>query len=340
MRGLVYEAPWQLELRELPEDPPGSGEVTVAVRASGICGSDVHGFAGTTGRRTPPLVMGHEVAGEVAEVAPDVESLAPGDRVVLRSLLACGACRNCWAGRRTLCSGRRLLGGDIPGGYAQRVTVPAAMAVPLPDGISWPTASMVEPLSVAMHALNRTPFDLLDTVVVVGAGTIGLLALVTARLRGAGTLVVSDRNRHRLDVASALGADVTVDVSQSSLPDVVRDLTDGVGADAVLEAVGLPATSLDSLAACRAGGHVTWIGNSDPKVELGMQDLVTRELTLSGAYGADAEFERAIAALHVGRVDTTSLVELVAPLEDGPRIMTQLAKGEIDAVKVVLVPEQ
>ncbi|HUH07522.1 MAG TPA: alcohol dehydrogenase catalytic domain-containing protein [Egibacteraceae bacterium] len=337
MKGLVYEAPWELRVRELPDVPPQAGEVTVTVRASGVCGSDVHGFTGSTGRRTPPVVMGHEVAGVIAEVGQGVTATSVGDRVVLKPLLSCGVCPPCRTGQHTICLDRRLLGGDIQGGYAERVTLPAQMAFPLPDGVDWPVAALAEPLSVAMHAVNRTPIELFDTVVVIGAGAIGILAMLAAQLRGAGTIVVSDRSAHRLEVARRLGADVTVNVSEQELRPVVADLTDGLGAAAVIEAVGLPATSLDSVAVCRSGGNVTWIGNSEPRVDVEMQELVTRELTLRGAYGADAEFSHAVEALASERVAAAELIELVAPLEEGPDLITRLAKAEIDPIKVVLL---
>ncbi len=327
-----------MALQERPDPRPGEGDVVVAVRAAGICGSDVHGYLGLTGRRQPGVVMGHEAAGEVLEVGAGVTSVQAGDRVALRSILPCGACDRCRQGEPNICPNRRGLGMQFDGAYADRIVLPAQMLLTLPDTLSYPDGALIEPLAVAMHAVNRTPFDLMDTVVVIGAGAIGLLTLVAARLRGAGSIVVTDRNEHRLAVARTLGADVTVNVDVDDPVTVVRDATGRRGADAVFEAVGIGPTVAQSLATARSGGQVTWIGNSLPTVELSMQELVTRELTLRGAYTFNEEFEQAADALASGRIDIRRLVEHTAPLDHGPEIFRQLGTAELDAVKVILVP--
>ena len=227
---------------------------------------------------------------------------------------------------------------QVDGAYAERVVVPAAIVEPLPAALSFEAGSLVEPLAVAMHAVNITPFDLMDSVVIVGAGPIGLLALVAARRRGAGTIAVTDRDAHRLAVARGLGADLAIDVGTDDPVAVIMDATGGRGADAVLEAVGIPPTVAQSVAVARPGGDVTWIGNSAPEVPLPMQTLVTRELTLRGAYGFVDEFERAIDALASGWLEPDRLIEKTAPLEEGEAIFRQLAAGELAAVKVVLTP--
>ena len=338
MRALVYEAPWQLSLREVDDPRPGPGEAVVSVYASGICGSDVHGFTGATGRRQPPVVMGHEVAGAVAAIGAGVDGVATGDRVAVRSILACGRCATCSAGRHNVCLNRRGLGIHVAGGYADELVVPAAVLVPLPDRLDWDVAAMAEPLSVAMHAMNLTPVQIMGTVVVMGAGTLGLLSMLAARWRGAGTVIVVDVNPRRLALAQELGAHLTVNAADDDVPATVRQATDGRGADAVLEAVGVAATARQSLLVARTGGHVTWIGNLEPAVEIPMQEVVTRELTVRGAYGSNEEFPLAVAALEGLGPEVRRLIEHRAQLEDGPRLFTALANGELDAVKVILAP--
>lgn len=328
-----------MPLRERPDPVPSDGDVVVAVWASGICGSDVHGYAGVTGRRRPGVIMGHEAAGVIELVGSGVTQIAPGDRVVLRSILSCGRCEPCVAGRPNICRDRRGLGMHLDGAYADRVLLPATAVVPLADGVSFDEAALVEPLAVAMHAVNLTPIDLLDRVVIIGAGTIGLLTLIAARSRGAGRIVISDRSRHRLDVARALGADDVVDAASGDPVAAILALTDGRGAHAVFEAVGASATVRQSLEIARHGGHVTWIGNSEPVVEFGMQELVTKELVLRGAYGFVGEFERAAEALATKRLDVRPLIERVAPLEEGTTLFRRLARGELDEVKVILAPD-
>jgi L-iditol 2-dehydrogenase len=338
MKALVFAGPGEMPLRDHPEPSPAAGEVVVAVRAAGICGSDVHGFLGATGRRRPGVVMGHEAAGDVIEVGAGVTSVRPGDRVILRSILACGHCEGCLRGQPNLCRDRRGMGMHFDGAYAERIAVPEALLLPMPDTLSYEEGALVEPLAVAMHAVNITPFALLDFVVVIGAGAIGLLTLLAARLRGAGSIVVTDLSAHRLAVARSLGADLTIDVSTSDPVERVLAATNGRGADAVLEAVGVSATTGQSVRVARSGGHVTWIGNSAPVVELPMQELVTRELTLRGSYGFAGEFEQAADAIAAGTIDVRQLIERFAPLDEGSELFTELGSGELDAVKVVLTP--
>ena len=327
-----------MPLREVEPPAPGPDDVVVAVRAAGVCGSDVHGFTGSTGRRTPGIVMGHEFAGTIASTGTAVQGYAPGDRVVVQPLTTCGACEMCLAGRPNVCRNRTLIGMHTHGAYAEAVRVPQRQLYRLPEGLSWEQGSLVEPLSVALHAANLTPLSLMDTVVIVGAGTIGLLALLAARLKGAGTIIVTDRIAHRLDLARQLGADIVVNAAERDPVAVVQDATNGAGAHAAIEAVGISATVQQALAVTRIGGHVTWIGNSAPEVTLNMQQVVTREITIRGTYGFNQEFAQAIDALHSGRIDATPLIERVAPLEDGPQIVHDLAKGTLDLAKVVLTP--
>lgn len=338
MKALVYEGAWQMPLREVDAPEPGANDVLISVRAVGVCGSDVHGFMGVTGRRKPPIVMGHEFSGVVSAVGADVKNYKVGDRVIAQPLLTCGECENCRAGRPNICLNRGGLGMNMNGAYADAVRVPEKMLYRLPDEMTWEQGALVEPLAVALHAVNLTPFQLMDTVMIVGAGTIGLLTLMAARLKGAGKIIITDANIHRLDVARALGADMAVNVKEQDPVEIVKAETNGAGAPAVIEAVGIAATAQQALAATRPGGHVTWIGNSQPTVEINMQTIVTRELTLHGAYGFNEEFARSIEVIRMGRLDVKQLVERTASLEEGPQIIHDLAKGSLDAVKVILYP--
>ncbi len=338
MKAMVYEGAWQMPLREVQAPTPNGDDVVVNVKAVGICGSDVHGFKGATGRRKPPIIMGHEFSGTIAAVGKHVTEFKVGDRVVAQPLLPCGYCDNCRAGLTNMCSNRSGLGMNLDGAYAEAVRVPRELLYRLPDNMSYEQGAMVEPLAVGMHAVNLTPIQLMDTLVIIGAGTIGLLTLLAAKLRGAGKVIMTDISPHRLDMAMKLGADVVVDVSKQDPVSIAKSQTDGVGAAAVIEAVGATPTVQQSLLVVRDGGHVTWIGNSAPMVEVPMQQVVTRELKVAGAYGSNVEFGQAIKAIEAGRIQVTPLIELTAPLDKGPDLITDLAKGTLDAVKVMLEP--
>jgi L-iditol 2-dehydrogenase len=338
VRALVFVGPGEMVIQDRPDRRPGRGEILVAVRASGICGSDVHGYLGLTGRRQPGSVMGHEVAGEVLDVGEGTDGLRAGDRVALRSILACGRCDPCRRGQPNVCDNREGLGMQFDGGYAERMVVPAALAVRSPSSIPFDIAAMAEPLAVALHAVAITPLEPADRVVIVGAGAIGLLTLLAVRQRGAAWVAMTDRSAHRLAVARTLGADLAVDITIADPVETIRAATGGHGADVVFEAVGISATVAQSIAAARSGGRVTWIGNSAPTVDLPMQAMVTRELVLRGSYAFVDEFERAIELLATGAIDVRPLIELTGPLDDGPDLFRRLGDGTLDAVKVMLVP--
>lgn len=339
MKALVFEGPGVMAFHDRPEPEATPGDVVVAVRSAGICGSDVHGYLGTTGRRVPGVVMGHEAAGEVIAIGDGVTSVTAGERVALRSIISCGGCARCREGHPNICLNRKGLGMQFPGAYAERLAVPEALVLPLPDEIGDDEASLIEPLAVAVHAVNRTPFDPGASVVIIGAGAIGLLTLLVAKSRGAGWLAITDRSRHRLAMARSLGADLAINVDEIDPIGAVRDATGGLGADVVFEAVGVSATVAQSILAARAGGRVSWIGNSQPSVEVPMQELVTREITLQGTYTFDdGEFAQAAEMIAGGAIDVGPLIERVAPLEEAVALFRALGDGSLDLVKVILKP--
>jgi len=338
MQALIFEGPWQMPLREMEVPMPGSDDVIVRVRAAGVCGSDVHGFTGSTGRRTPGIVMGHEFAGTIETLGAEVAGWQTGQRVIVQPLITCGTCAFCRAGKPNVCANRQLIGMHQHGAYAECVRVPQAQLRAMPDDLGWEQAALVEPLAVALHAVNATSLRIMDTVVIVGAGPIGLLTLLAARLKGAGQVVVTDRSVHRLELARRLGAAMVINVAEQDAVAEVQRVTDGLGAHAAIEAVGITPTVQQAQAVTRIGGQVTWIGNSAPDVTINMQQVVTRELTIRGVYGFADEFEQAIAALASGWINVAPLIEVVAPLSDGPQMIHDLADGSLDAVKVVLQP--
>ena len=336
MKALMYRGPWKMPVEELEEPAPTAGKVVVDVQAVGICGSDVHGFTGSSGRRTPGIVMGHEFAGTISELGRDVEGYAVGDGVVVMPLFSVAAGGDPYP--INLSPHRRLTGMNEHGAYAQRVAVREAQLFRKPAGLSWQRAALCEPMAVTLHAARITPINPMQKVAVIGAGPIGLLTMLAARLKGAGTVIVVDRSVHRLELAEELGADAVINVDGTDADAAIREMTGG-GVDVAFEAVGISSTARLSVEVTRNGGNITWIGNNALMIEVDMQSIVTREMSVRGSYGFDeTDFAAAIEALSSGRLNVDPLVEEIAPLEDGPEIFRSLAAGENDLVKIILKP--
>ncbi len=326
MQALMFTAPRTLELQTLPlPEIQQPDDVLLRVRAAGICGSDLHGYTGQSGRRTPPLIMGHEVVGEVVATGQRVTDLPPGTRVAVYPLASCGTCPACQSGQPNRCPTRRLMGMDAPGGYADYVLWPAANLHPLPDTLSDAAGSLAEPLAVALHAAARAPLQPGDPVFVAGAGPIGLLLTAVLRQRGAAPILVSDLSDERLAAARTLGAHITINPREQELEATVRQHTDGQGVAAAWEAVGTSATVQQATAATRDGGTIVWVGNNQRIVEVDMQRIVTRELTLIGTYGMTrTDFQHALHFLSANHLDPTALITHHASLSEGPTLFPHL----------------
>src|SRR6185437_14676539 len=247
MKALVLKEYCRFAVEDFPVPTLQSGDVLVRVRACGICGSDVHGMDGSSGRRIPPIIMGHEAAGVIAEIGNAVTGWSKGDRVTFDSTVSCGDCWYCRRGKINLCDNRRVLGvscGEYRrhGAFAEFVAVPQHILYRLPDNLSFEQAAMVEAVSVAVHAVERTPLSLNAAVAVVGAGMIGLLAVQVLRARGCGKIIAIDLDQGKLKLATKFGATHAIEAGEADLQEKVRALTSGRGADAAFEVVGLPAT--------------------------------------------------------------------------------------------------
>jgi L-iditol 2-dehydrogenase len=343
MKALVLSQYRQLELQDLPQPTPAADEVLIQVRACGICGSDVHGYDGSTGRRIPPLVMGHEAAGVIAAVGGAVKDFAVGDRVTFDSTISCGQCHFCKRGQVNLCDARQVLGvscGDYrrAGAFAEFVTVPARVLYRLPDGLAFEKAAMIEAISVAVHAVHLTPVELNDTAVIVGAGMIGLLTLQAARLAGCRKIIAVDVDEGRLQTALSLGATHSIVAKDQDVPALVREWTDGRGADVAFECVGTSVTVQSAIESTRKGGTVTLVGNIAPRIELPLQSVVTRQIRLQGSCASGGEIPACIELLAAGLIQVEPMLSAFAPLEDGPRWFERLYSHEAGLMKVVLHP--
>ncbi len=333
----------KLDLVDMPGPAPGPGELLVRVHSCGICGSDVHGFDGSTGRRQPPLVMGHEAAGTVAGVGAGVTGFREGDRVTFDSTVYCGACFFCTRGEVNLCDNRQVLGvscGDYRrhGAFAEYVVAPARITYHLPDALRFEHAAMIEAVSVAVHAVGLTSIRLDDTALVVGAGMIGALALQALKLAGCGQIIVADVDSGRLEMARQLGATDVVNPKQGDVAEFVRSRTSGRGADVAVEAVGATEPIQTAIAALRKGGVLALVGNVAPKIELPLQSVVTRQLRLSGSCASSGEYPACIDLLARGAIRVEPLISAVAPLAEGPAWFDRLYAREPGLMKVILQP--
>ncbi len=343
MKALLLSQYNHLDVKEMPDPMPAPDEVLIRVKACGICGSDVHGYDGSSGRRIPPIVMGHEAAGTVVAVGNEVNNFQEGDRITFDSTISCGHCRFCRCGQINLCDNREVLGvscGDYRrmGAFAEYVTVPSRICYKLPESLPFEDAAMIEAISVAVHAVAITPVALNDTAVVVGAGMIGLLTLQAARLAGCGRVISVDVDQTRLAAAKSLGATDTVLAKNADVPGEVRSLTNGFGADVAFECVGSTPTVLSSIESVRKGGTVTLIGNIAPRVEIPLQSVVTRQIRLQGSCASSGEYPQCIDLLARGAIRVDSLISAVAPLEEGPSWFNRLYQKEPNLMKVILAP--
>jgi L-iditol 2-dehydrogenase len=343
MKALVLKEYRRFAVEDFPMPALQAGDVLIRVRACGICGSDVHGMDGSSGRRIPPIVMGHEAAGEIAQVGPGVSDWKAGDRVTFDSTVYCGECWFCRRGRVNLCDNRRVLGvscGDYRrhGAFAEYVAVPQRILYRLPDNLSFEQAAMVEAVSVAVHAVERTPLALNASVAVVGTGMIGLLVTQVLRVAGCGPIIAIDLDEGRLQLARKLGATHTLKADSADLLEKLRALTGGRGADAAFEVVGLPATVKTAIDSVRKGGSITLVGNLKPQVDLPLQAVVTRELTLIGTCASAGEYPACLDLIASGKVNVTDFISATPPLEEGAQWFERLYAGEKGLMKVLLKP--
>jgi L-iditol 2-dehydrogenase len=343
MRALVLKAYRQFAVEHVPDPTPGPRDVVVAVKACGICGSDVHGMDGSTGRRRPPIIMGHEASGEILAVGAETREWGIGDRVTFDSTVSCGACAYCRAGQVNLCDHRRVLGVSCEeyrrnGAMCEYISVPQHILYRVPDELSPEHAALVEPVSVAMHAVYRLPVNPPQTAVVIGAGVIGLLIIQVLRSKGCRRIVAADVDGTRLDLACRLGASEALNPARMDVADRILAITNGRGAQAVFDAVGLNDTMIVAVSCAGKGGSVVLVGNVAPNVTLPLQVAVTRELRLLGSCASAGEYPRCLDLMRRGEIQVGPLVSAFVPLEEGPHWFDRLYNREPGLLKVVLKP--
>lgn len=342
MKALLLTQYRSLEITDLPVPEPGPDEVLIRVAACGICGSDVHGYDGSSGRRIPPIVMGHEAAGTIAALGRNVKKISEGDRVTFDSTIYCGSCCNCMRGDVNLCDNRQVVGvscGDYrrAGAFAEFVVVPARVVYRLPEILPFEEAAMLEAVSVALHAVSLVPVRPPDCALVVGAGMIGLLIVQALHAAGCSHVYVSDVDHTRLHLAQEIGAAIGLLAGPTFLPQVMS-VTNGAGMDLVIEAVGINATVGAAIDSVRKGGNIVLVGNVSAEVTLPLQKVVTRQIRLQGSCASAGEYPRAIELMSSEAIKVKPLITAIAPLEDGPQWFERLYAREPGLMKIVLAP--
>jgi L-iditol 2-dehydrogenase len=338
MKALVYTAPRRLELQDLPLPAIGPDEALVRIRAVGVCGSDLHGFLGKSKKRIPPLILGHEFCGEIAQVGDQISRFESGDRVVVYPLLACGQCRFCQTRQENICPHRKVYGLDFHGALAEYVSAPSCCLFPLPRDLSFLEGSLVEPLANAIHVIGKCGNVAGQTGVVIGAGPIGLCVMWVARQLGASKIAVVDINPRRLETIQYLGPDLVIDASKEEPVQAILKWTRDQGADFSIDAVGNSVCRRNSVGCTAIGGTVVWIGLEEDLCEIDSRAVVTQEVQIRGTYAyTKGDFARAISLLETKALPHESFTR-VADFADGQAIFSDLANGHSSITKAVFMP--
>ncbi len=345
MQALVLTEPLNLQLKDEPRPSPKEHELLVRVRACGICGSDVHGYDGSTGRRVAPLIMVHEAAGEVIALGAKARRFKLGDRVTFDSTVSCGTCQFCKAGSVNLCVNRQVLGVSCEeyrrdGAFAEYVSIPEHIVYPLPDTFNFEKAALIEAVSIAVHAAKLTGIKAGSTALIVGAGMIGLLAVQAFRVFGCAKIIAIDLDQSRLDLAKRLGADSTYLATDPNLRIKIQGETGGEGPEIAVEVVGAQKSITTAIENVRKGGTITLIGNLSPSVDIPLQTVVTRQLTLLGSCASAGEYPECIQLMDLGAINVEPLISVVAPLSEGALWFRRLYDREPGLMKVILQPQE
>jgi L-iditol 2-dehydrogenase len=341
MKALVLKEYNRFSFEDVPAPKAAEGEVVVSVKACGICGSDVHGMDGSTGRRRPPIIMGHEASGVIDQVGPGVRDWVSGDRVTFDSTIYCGECDFCRSGQVNLCERRRVLGVSCEdyrqdGAFAEFVKVPQRILYRLPETLPFEHAALVEPYSIALHAVHRAK-DSFATAVVFGAGMIGLAIVQMLKHAGCPEVIAVDVAQDRLTLAKQCGA-TTINSTTENALETILSRTEGRGVDAAFEAVGITATVDLALRTVRRGATVVLVGNVTPSIQFPLQIAVTRELSILGSCASRGEYSACIDLLARGVLNPAPLIGAVAPLSEGAQWFARLGKKEPGLLKVILKP--
>lgn len=343
MKALVLEKYMHLVYKDVPEPVLQDDEVLVRIKAAGICGSDIHGMDGSTGRRIPPLIMGHEASGTIEQTGKNVIGWKQGDRVTFDSTIYK---KEDWYTRNkmyNLSDGRMVLGvstGEFKkdGAFAELVTVPQHILHTIPENVSFTEAALTEPAAVALHAIRLSSLQETDTVLIIGAGMVGTFIIQLLKLQGCKHIIAVDTDKDRLNMARHSGSDYIFTPDDPALLATIYELTDNRGADIAFEVVGISATIQKAIACIRKAATLVLVGNLSPSVEIPLQQVVARQLKLQGSCAINGEYPEILQLIAGGRLDVKSILSAEAPLKDGVGWFQRLYNKEKGLMKVILKP--
>ncbi len=343
MLAMVFHGANDLRLEPVPRPHVDAGSALVKVEAAAVCASDIRIYKGDKAAKAG-TILGHELAAVVVEAGKDVSAVQVGDRVTMYPVIACGRCFYCQHGYRNMCIARRTLGYEYDGGFAEymlatREVLELGNLVKVPPGLSAEEAALAEPLACCINGLQVLGLQPGETIVIVGAGPMGLMLTKLARISGAGRIIVSEPNEQRLEVAGQMGADVKVNPTREDLPLKVKEATDGLGADAAVVTVGVPGVAWETLKAVRRMGRVNLFAGfprgSEAKVDLNLVHYGMVTVTASQSTTL-TQFQRALTLMATGKIDLKPLITHRFPLTQGPLAFEK--KIALEGLKPEILP--
>lgn len=329
----------QLLIQEVEKPIPKPGEVLIRVKLTGICGSEIHAFKGTHPYRVPPVILGHELVGEVVEITPGIKNLRVGERVTVEPQIPCKDCRYCRKGDVNLCQSKIVLGTkEWTGSFGEYVVAPESEVYKLPDTITDKQGVMVEPLAVGIHAVEKANVRIGETCLILGAGPIGLMTLLSAKASGATNIIITDTIDHNLKVAKELGATDVINVKTKNIIEEINMLTNGEGADAVFVTAGLNSVMLDALGCAAKTGRVILIALFEKSVDIEMFKIIGSELNIIGSIMYNKEdYKKAISLIEKRIVNVDPIITHVFSIDEVQKGMEMVDKKKDNALKVILV---
>ncbi|MBQ1523718.1 MAG: alcohol dehydrogenase catalytic domain-containing protein [Firmicutes bacterium] len=336
MKAVYMKEPWSIEVKDIEQRKPEKNEALLAIKAAGICGSDIGAFRGTNGLVSYPRIIGHELAGEIISIPEDnPKGLKKGDKVVVDPYLYCGKCYPCSIGRTNCCNDLHVLGVHVDGGMAETFAHPADMLVKAPADMSWEMMACAEPLTIALHGIHRLGLKAGEHIAISGAGTIGLLTALAAIAYRAEPILI-DLVEERLEFAKKLGVKYTIDLKKDDLMEKIKEYTDGRLCECDMEASGANSAIRSSLDIVCHAGRVVFTGWPNKETSIPTDMITRKEIDIRGARTSAGEFEEALALIHDKKIPMEQVVTKVVPVDEAADVLRDIEAHPADYLKVIV----